>query len=93
MNIRTLLKNAGLPRRSFTVKEVERMSEVGLLRAEERVELIGGELVPMSPKGSRHEVLKARLLRQWYRVAPDTIELIPETSSASRSTPISSPMS
>jgi Uma2 family endonuclease len=80
MNVRTLLKNADLPRRSFTVKEVERMSEVGLLRAEERVELIGGELVPMNPKGSRHEVLKARLLRQWYRVAPDTIELIPETT-------------
>jgi len=80
MNVRTLIENAGLPRRGFTVKEVERMSEVGLLRAEERVELIGGELIPMNPKGSRHEVLKARLLRQWYRAAPDSIELIPETT-------------
>ena len=35
MNVRTLIENAGLPRRRFTVKEVERMSEVGLLRAEE----------------------------------------------------------
>ncbi|WP_035831514.1 Uma2 family endonuclease [Kaistia adipata] len=80
MNVRAILENADLPRRGFTVKEVERMSEVGLLRAEERVELIGGELIPMNPKGSRHEVLKARLLRQWYRVAPDSIELIPETT-------------
>ncbi|MCX5578115.1 Uma2 family endonuclease [Kaistia terrae] len=80
MNVRTLIENAGLPRRGFTVKEVERMSEVGLLRDGERVELIGGELIPMNPKGSRHETLKARLLRHWYRVAPETIELIPETT-------------
>lgn len=80
MNVRAIIEKAGLPHRRFTVKEVERMSEVGLLRAEERVELIGGELIPMNPKGSRHEVLKARLLRQWYRVAPDSIELIPETT-------------
>jgi Uma2 family endonuclease len=79
MNVRALIEHAGLPRRRFTVKEVERMSEVGLLR-DERIELIGGELIPMNPKGSRHEVLKTRLLRQWYRVAPDTIELIPETT-------------
>jgi Uma2 family endonuclease len=80
MNVRTLIENAGLPRRGFTVKEVERMSEVGLLRDGERVELIGGELIPMNPKGSRHELLKAALLKQWYRAAPDHILLIPETT-------------
>jgi Uma2 family endonuclease len=80
MNVRTLVEKAGLPRRGFTVKEVERMSEVGLLRAEERVELIGGELIPMNPKGSRHEMLKAALLKRWYRAAPDDVVLIPETT-------------
>jgi Uma2 family endonuclease len=80
MNVRALIENAGLPRRGFTVKEVERMSEVGLLRAEERVELIGGELIPMNPKGSRHEMLKAALLKRWYRAAPDDVVLIPETT-------------
>lgn len=80
MNVRTLIENAGLPRRRFTVKEVERMSEVGLLRAEERVELIGGELIPMNPKGNRHELLKAALLKRWYRATPDHILLIPETT-------------
>lgn len=80
MNVRAILENAGLPRRGFTVKEVERMSEVGLLRAEERVELIGGELIPMNPKGSRHEILKAALLKRWYRAAPDDVVLIPETT-------------
>src|SRR5260370_1453118 len=46
----------GLPRRRFTVAEVEAMVEAGVMEEDERVELIGGELVPMSPKGNQHEV-------------------------------------
>jgi len=42
----------GLPRRRFTVAEVEAMVAAGVMEEDERVELIGGELVPMSPKGS-----------------------------------------
>ena len=34
------------------------MTEVGILQEDERIELIGGEVVPMSPKGNHHEVLK-----------------------------------
>jgi len=49
----------GLPRRRFTVAEVEAMVAAGVMEEDERVELIGGELVPMSPKGLEHEVLKA----------------------------------
>lgn len=70
----------GLPRRAFTVKDVERMAEIGLIGDDERIELLGGEIVPMSPKGIRHELLKAALLRRWYRSAPDTLRIIPETS-------------
>jgi Uma2 family endonuclease len=70
----------GLPRRGFTVTEVERMVEVGVLHEDERIELIGGEIVPMSPKGIRHEVLKAALLEHWYRRAPQELRLIPETT-------------
>ncbi len=43
----------GLPRRRFTVAEVEAMVAAGVMEEDERVELIGGELVPMSPKGTR----------------------------------------
>ena len=50
------------------------------LMADERNELIGGELVPMSPKGNRHEVLKTALLKRWYRAAPDGCDLTPETT-------------
>jgi Uma2 family endonuclease len=70
----------GLPRRRFTVAEVEAMVAAGVMEEDERVELIGGELVPMSPKGIRHEVLKKALLRGWYRAVPDDIDLVPETT-------------
>lgn len=70
----------GLPRRRFTVAEVEAMVAAGVMDEDERVELIGGELVPMSPKGNQHEVVKTALLRRWYRVAPDDVYLTPETT-------------
>ena len=70
----------GLPRRRFTVAEVEAMVAAGVMEEDERVELIGGELVPMSPKGNHHEILKAALLRRWYRAAPDEFDLVPETT-------------
>jgi Uma2 family endonuclease len=70
----------GLPRRRFTVAEVEAMVAAGVMEEDERVELIGGELVPMSPKGNHHEVVKTALLRRWFRAAPDAVELTPETT-------------
>jgi Uma2 family endonuclease len=57
-----------LPRRRFTVAEVEAMVAAGVMDEDERVELIGGELVPMSPKGLAHEVLKTALADRWYRL-------------------------
>ena len=70
----------GLPRRRFTVAEVEAIVEAGVMAEDERVELIGGELVPMSPKGNRHEVVKTALLDRWYRVRPQDCSLTPETT-------------
>ena len=70
----------GLPRRRFTVAEVEAMAAAGILDEDERVELIGGELVPMSPKGNHHEAVKAALLDRWIRARPDDVRLVPETT-------------
>jgi Uma2 family endonuclease len=65
----------GLPRRRFTVAEVEAMVTAGVVEEDERVELIGGELVPMSPKGLEHEVLKAALADRWYRLPECNVDL------------------
>jgi Uma2 family endonuclease len=70
----------GLPRRRFTVAEVEAMVAAGVMEEDERVELIGGELVPMSPKGSHHEVMKAALIDRWIRARPDEVRLVSETT-------------
>ncbi len=70
----------GLLRHRFTVTDIEAMVKAGILQEDDRVELIGGELVPMSPKGNHHEVLKAALLNHWIRRLPDAIRLIPETT-------------
>lgn len=43
-----------LPRRLFTVEEYHRMAEAGIFGAEERVELIEGEVIQMAPIGPQH---------------------------------------
>jgi Uma2 family endonuclease len=56
----------GVPRMRWTLAEFERLTELGILSEDDRIELIGGELVPMSPKGDRHEVVRAAL-HNWLR--------------------------
>ena len=41
-------------RRLFTVDDYYQMAEIGLLKPEERVELVEGEIVKMTPIGPRH---------------------------------------
>ncbi len=66
--------------RRFTVADVEAMVAAGLMDEDERIELIGGELVPMSPKGNHHEVLKTKLMMEWARRVPSGVLFTPETT-------------
>ncbi len=50
-----------LLRRLFTVQEYHKMVEAGILTADDRVELIKGEIVKMSPVGRRHSSHVKRL--------------------------------
>jgi Uma2 family endonuclease len=43
-----------VPRRHFTVDEYYCMAKAGVLREDERVELLDGEIIEMSPIGGRH---------------------------------------
>jgi Uma2 family endonuclease len=45
----------------FTVAEYERMGAAGIFAADDRVELIAGEIVEMSPIGKRHAACVGRL--------------------------------
>ena len=51
----------GVPRLRWTFAEFERLAELGFFTEDDRIELIGGELVPMAPKGNRHESRDAPL--------------------------------
>jgi Uma2 family endonuclease len=52
-----------IARRCFTVAQYERMGEVGILTEADRVELIEGEIVEMSPIGKRHAACVNRLTK------------------------------
>lgn len=78
MNASTALAE-GLPRRRFSVADVARMVEVGLIGEDERLEVLDGEIVQMSAKGNRHEALKGAINLFWGRACPDSFRFIPET--------------
>jgi len=68
----------GLSRWHWTVAEIERMAEDGYFREDERFELVGGEIVPMSPKGIRHEAIRGMLAYHFTRQAPDGTFVVSE---------------
>ncbi|MBX3576622.1 MAG: Uma2 family endonuclease [Rhizobiaceae bacterium] len=70
----------GMPRRAWSVAEIEAMVEAGIIDEHERFELIGGEVVPMSPKGARHEMVKAELNEHFQRLHVDDYRIVPETT-------------
>jgi Uma2 family endonuclease len=70
----------GLPRRRWSVAEIEAFVASGLIDEDERFELIGGEIVPMSPKGARHERIKYELNRYWGRLVPEEFGFAIETT-------------
>lgn len=50
-----------LLRRKFTVKQYHKMVDAGILNEDDRVELIRGEIIQMTPIGRRHAACVARL--------------------------------
>ncbi len=68
----------GLPRRRWSVAEVEAMVARGIISEDERFELIGGEVVPMCPKGARHEIVRSKLAFYMTRRASEDVMVVAE---------------
>ena len=70
----------GLPRRPWTLTDIKRMMAAGIIGEKERFELIGGEIVPMSPKGNSHELVKMELTQYWAQRKPTDTAMLTETT-------------
>ncbi len=70
----------GFDRRAFTVSEILRMQEAGILSEDENFELIEGEIVPMQAKSHIHELIKSALNFKLARALPDSQWLGVETT-------------
>src|SRR5712691_8613860 len=57
------LMETEVTKKLFTVDEYYRMAEAGILNEDSRVELIEGEIIEMSPVGSRHAACVARAIK------------------------------
>jgi hypothetical protein len=80
MNVPVTQATDGYARRVFTVRDVFGMLQAGIIKEDERFELIEGEIVPMSPKGNQHEVIKSALNRIIASKAPEDLRLGVETT-------------
>jgi Uma2 family endonuclease len=63
----------GLPRWCWTVAEIERIAASGFFTEYDQFELLGGEIVPMSPAGRRHETIRIELAHRMARLAREDV--------------------
>jgi Uma2 family endonuclease len=77
MNSSVALRPDGIAHKIFRVEDIFRMAEIGVIGPNERLELVEGDLMEMSPKGARHEWLKTCLNRYFGKNCPDGIMFAP----------------
>ena len=69
-----------LTKRRFTADEYQRMGQVGILCEDDRVELIDGDVVVMTPIGPRHNACVASATRALVRAVGDEAIVLPQGS-------------
>src|SRR5436190_15645127 len=70
----------GFPRRAFTVNDIGRMIDAGIIGEDEKFELIEGDIVMMAAKELAHERIKSALTVAVARALPDHLTLGVETT-------------
>jgi Uma2 family endonuclease len=60
-------------RRRFTVEQYEQMAIAGIFAEDDRIELIEGEIVEMSPLGPQHSACVSRLDRLFQRYLGESV--------------------
>jgi Uma2 family endonuclease len=73
MNVAITRVAEGLPRRAFTVDDINRMMEAGIIGEDENFELIEGDLVVMAAKPVGHDRIKNALTMALARSAPEGV--------------------
>jgi Uma2 family endonuclease len=73
MNVAITRVAEGLPRRAFTVDDINRMMEAGIIGEDENFELIEGDLVVMAAKHVAHDGIKNALNMALARSAPEGV--------------------
>lgn len=69
----------GLADRRFTVADIQALVEKGVIREDAKFELVGGDIVPMSPKGPLHEDVRLAVM-DWIRGLPRDLACLVETT-------------
>jgi Uma2 family endonuclease len=80
MNVAVTTAAEGFPRRAFTVEDISRMMDAGVIREEERFELVEGEIVMMPAEGIAHERIKSALTVAISRALPDHLTIAVEAT-------------
>jgi Uma2 family endonuclease len=73
MNVAITRAAEGFPRRAFTVDDICRMMEAGVIGEDENFELIEGDLVVMAAKHVGHDGIKNVLTMALARAAPEGV--------------------
>jgi Uma2 family endonuclease len=80
MNVAATTAAEGFPRRAFTVDDIARMIDAGIIGEDEKFELIEGEIVMSAAKGFAHERIKSALTIGVVRALPDHLTIGVETT-------------
>jgi Uma2 family endonuclease len=75
MNVAVTTAAEGFPRRAFTVDDIGRMIDAGIIGEDEKFELVEGEIVMMASKGIARERMKSALSIAIARALPGNLSM------------------